>query len=239
MLATFLQYLIVHGVPEYTIVLILFLPVMATIVTFTRYILGWKSLTIYASLLLTFALYDLSRTSNGSIDLFKAVVHGGTLIFGSTFIAYLFQSLSKDIRIHYLAKISLILTCMSIAILFLLYAFIQFNNRTFISLSPLAVIIIVLVVDIFTRGHLRKGPEKSAYLIIQTVALAYMLFLIMSQDFFKDFLLNHPEFILYTILVNIFIGRWKGFRWSEYFRFKNIKLPEPADTYDSTYTQEK
>src|SRR3989344_4931386 len=172
MLATFLEYLIVSGVPEYTVVLVLFLPIVATIVTFTRYILGWKSLTIYASLLLSFALYDLSRTSNGSVDVIRGLVYGGTLILGSTFIASLFQSLAKEIRLHYLAKVSLILTCMSVAIFFLLYALIQFNERTFISLSPLAVIIIILVVDIFTRGQLRKGPEKSAYLISQTIILS-------------------------------------------------------------------
>ena len=239
MLATFLEYLIVSGVPEYTVVLVLFLPIVATIVTFTRYILGWKSLTIYASLLLSFALYDLSRTSNGSVDVIRGLVYGGTLILGSTFIAYLFQSLAKEIRLHYLAKVSLILTCMSVAFFFLLYALIQFNERTFISLSPLAVIIIILVVDIFTRGQLRKGPEKSAYLISQTIILSFVLFLIMSVQWTKQILLSHPEIVLYTILINIFVGRWRGFRLSEYLRFKNIKLPEPADTYDSLPSQDK
>ena len=122
---------------------------------------------------------------------------------------------------------------------FLLYALIQFNERTFISLSPLAVIIIILVVDIFTRGQLRKGPEKSAYLISQTIILSFVLFLIMSVQWTKQILLSHPEIVLYTILINIFVGRWRGFRLSEYLRFKNIKLPEPADTYDSLPSQDK
>jgi len=239
MLSTFLQYLIVNGVPEYTVVLMLFLPLLATTVTFSRYILGIKSLTIYASLLLTFALYELARNSNGSIDTFRAIVHGGTLIFVTTVIAYIFQSLTKEMRMHYLAKVTLILTSVCVAVLFLMYAFIQFYNRTFVNLNPLAIVIIILVIDIFMKGYLRKGPEKSAYLIIQTVGISYALFFIMSQIEIKDFLLAHPEVVLYSVLVNIFIGKWKGFRWSEYLRFKNIKLPEPADTYDSTYPEEK
>jgi predicted signal transduction protein with EAL and GGDEF domain len=153
--------------------------------------------------------------------------------------AFIFQSLTKEIRMHYLAKVSLILTSVCVAVLFLMYMFIQFNSRTFVNLSPLAIVIMILVIDIFMRGYLRKGPDKSALLITQTVALSYILFFIMAQRPITTFLLAHPEIVLYSALINILIGNWKGFRWNEYFRFKNIKLPEPADTYDTSYPQEK
>ncbi len=239
MLATFLQYLIAHGVPENTVTFMLYLPLLATVVTFSRYILGIKSLTIYASLLLTFALFQLAQTGRGAVDLTTGLIHGGVLIITTTIIAFILQSLTKEIRMHYLAKVSLILTSVCIAVLFLMYIFIQFNSHTFVNLNPLSIVIIILVIDIFMRGYLRKGSDKSALLITQTIILSYTLFFIMAQPTIAEFLIDHPEIVLYSILINIFIGRWKGFRWSEYVRFKNIKLPEPADTYDTTYTQEK
>lgn len=238
MLAAFLDYLMASGVPEYTIVLLLYLPVVATIVTFTRYILGWKSLTIYASLLMTFAIYDLAQVQ-GEVDIVRGFAQGGSFILAASFIAYVFQNFTREIRIHYLAKVSLILTFVTATMFFLLYGLLQFNNRTFIDLSPLSVVVIILVTDIFIRGFLRKGPEKSAQLILQTVGLSYVLFFIIAQPQIKDFFLNHPEAVLYTILVNIFMGRWRGFRWSEYLRFNHIKLPDVPDTYDTDYTKEK
>ena len=235
MFEAFIQHLIGNRVPEYTIVLLLYLPLVASFVTFSRYVIGWKSLNIYSTILLAFALYHLSRGAAGEIDVITGFVQGGILIFFSAITALLLQMIMSEVRLHYLAKISLAMSAVTGVIFALLYLAGEVANDTFIKLNPIAILIVIIVMEVFIRSYIRKGWRKSLFLVANTVGLAYLIFFVIAQENVKNFVLAHPEVILFTVFFNIIIGRWRGLRLSEYLRFKNIHM---TSFYDSEYNKE-
>ncbi len=50
-----ITYMVAQGVPKETVVLILMLPIVATIIAFARQVIGVKGFGIYTSLIITFA----------------------------------------------------------------------------------------------------------------------------------------------------------------------------------------
>src|SRR3989338_1974105 len=235
MFETFVQHLIEARVPEYTIILLLYLPLVSLVVTFSRYIIGWKSLSIYSSILLTFALYHMSRDVSGEVFLIIGLVQGGILIFFSSLVALLLQIFLAEIRLHYLAKISIAMSFVTIVTFMLLYFASEVVNDTFIKLNPISVLIVIVVMEIFIRSYIRKGWRKSLILIANTIGLSYVMFIILAQNSFKEFVLKHPEVIIYSIVLNIIIGSWRGLRISEFLRFKDI---HSTTFYDSEYPKE-
>lgn len=226
MLESFITYLISHQVPEYTVVVLLYLPIVATIVSAARYIFGWKSLSIYTTIFLTFALYELARTDIGTIDIFKGLIQGGIIVSMISGAVLLLQRPTRDIHLHYLSKVSIIVSIVSILMFFILYIATRFNNIEFAQLSIVAVLMIVLVTDAFLRNYIRKGMKKSLEYIFNTIILAFVIFLVIAQNSFKQIILLHPEFTLYAIIADVILGRWRGLRISEYFRFKDINLKD-------------
>ena len=230
MFESFIQYLITHQVPEYTIVVLLYLTIVSMFITFSRYVFGWKSLSIYTTIFLTFALYELAKTPAGSIDILKGILQGGIIVSLITSTVLFLQRPTKDIHLHYLSKISIIVSAVSFLIFVMLYAAVAINIASFAQLSIVAVLMIVLVTESFVRTYIRKGMYKAMNYITNTILLSFIIFIIIAQNPFKQAVLNHPEFAIYAVIADLILGRWRGLRVSEYFRFKDINLKDSNDT---------
>ena len=233
MFASFIQELIWQGISEHTIAVLLFLPIVAALVTFSRYVIGWKSLNIFSTVLMTFALYELGRMSDGTISIINGFIQGTILTFFVTLTALLVQKFTKNVRLHQLSKVSMILSFTTIVILGLLYigTAVDFSLRP---INSIAVLIIVLVVDVFIRMYIRKGWRKAIKLLANTMTLSFFIFAIIAQPSLKYFVLAHPEVVLLTLLIDVILGRWKHLRFTELIRFRNISLKEQENAEDSS-----
>jgi hypothetical protein len=223
MFEAFVQYLINNNVPEYTILVLLYIPVVATIVTFARYIIGWTSLNIYSTILLTFALLELAHVEAGSFDIQRGLWYGALITFFISGIAYVIQNFAGSWRIHYLAKVSIITAVVTMSVFAMLYVATELQAANFMRLDPSAFLIMILMLDLFVRSYIRKGQKKALNIIAHTIGMAFVIFVLMAQPAVRTTMLKYPEIIFYTILVNIFLGQSRGLRLSEYIRFKNIK----------------
>lgn len=230
MFEAFIQYLISNNVPEYTILVLLYIPVVTTIVTFARYIIGLTSLNIYSSVFLVFSLLEFAHVEAGSFDIQRGLTYG---IFSIGFIAiimYFFQKLTQTLRIHYLSKVSIVISIATAALLAMLYIATEFQAVNFTRLEPAAFLILILMLDLCVRSYARKGQKKAQLLILNTIGLAFLIFILVAQPFIRTLLLRYPETIFYTIIVNVFLGQSRGLRISEYFRFKDINIKESNDS---------
>lgn len=224
MFEAFIQYLISNNIPEYTVLVLLYLPIVATFVTFSRYILGWKSLSIYSTVLLVFALLELAHTQGGSFDTARGLLHGSIITGFITFVALGMQSITRELRLHYLSKVSIITAVVTSVVFFMLYIATELQAANFMRLSPMSFIIMILVLDIFVKSYVRKGHKKALLFIGNTIGLAFAIFIIATQPIVRQTVLAYPEITLFTIVINIFLGRWRQLRLSEYFRFKDINI---------------
>lgn len=234
MFEAFIQYLISNNVPEYTILVLLYIPVVATLVTFARYIIGLISLNVYSTIFLVFALLELAHIEAGSFDVQRGLIYGALSIGFTSAIAYLVQGLTQSLRMHYLSKVSIVTAVVTMGVFVMLYLATELQQVNFMRLNPSAFLIMILMLDLYVRSYVRKGQKKAFHLIANTLGLAFLIFIIMASPFIRSTMMRYPEIVFYTIIVNMFIGQSRGLRLSEYFRFKDINIKESNDSQHPT-----
>lgn len=207
----FLQHLITQGVPKEFLVFVLLLPVVATLITLARQIIGLKGLGLYIPLMITFVLLSAGL----GFGLLLSLV---SLVAGS-----LMHLLLRRWRLLYLPRISLILTGTAIIVLL----FVWLINLTFsvniISGSVLAALLIIALSERFAAVQIEHGSKIALVLIIETFVLATIAYLLADWQWLQNFTLAYPWIvILGVIIMNIFLGRWTGLRLFEYQRFREV-----------------
>jgi len=213
-----INYMVNQGVPINTIYLLLTLPLIATILSFTRQFIGIKAFGIY-----TPTIIALSFLGTG--------IGYGLLIFVIVlFIASLGRVLARKIGLLYLPRMALILIIVSLTIfiLFLLGAFSKDIGLITISVFP--ILILIVLAEKFVAAQIEKGNKTAIILTIETLILSSLCYWIASLPSTKAILLGYPEIIFLFFIINIFLGKWSGLRLMEYFRFRKvIKHVESAE----------
>ena len=210
LLAYWVQQAVIIGIPANTIVLILLLPVLATIITFVRSIIGLPSLEMLVPITLAFVFVAIGVTI-GLIVLFAIVAAS----FAS-------RRLLRKAPLMYFPKRSLSL---------LLLAFFVFAALTVVAgididqvreLSIFPILILTLLGDSIVSVQLHKSMRETVVITVVTLALGLIGYLLATAVVARDLIILYPEVILLTIPANIVMGRYFGLRLSELFRFRNF-----------------
>ncbi len=209
----FLVEQIIHfGVSENTIILVLMLPVVATFITFCRQIIGIRGFGIYITLLIAFA-FVAAKLKYGLI-IFLVVLLTGTLL----------RFLIKKIRILYLPRMAIILTGVTLVIflMFALGSYLQIKGLQIISIFP--ILVMMLAVERFVSAQIERGAKIAILMTFETFILAIISYFIITFQPLQKVLLNFPiPTILISFLINFFLGKWTGLRFTEYLRFQELR----------------
>lgn len=209
-LAYTISYMVNQGVPINTIYLILILPVIATILSFTRQFIGIKAFGIY-----TPTIIALSFLGTGFVY--------GVLIFVLVLlIASLGRLIARKLGLLYLPRMALILIIVSLVILMLFLIGAYFKDIGLITISIFPILILVVLSEKFVAAQIERGNRAAIFLTVETLILSSLCYWIASWQTMKALLLGYPELILLCIVINIFLGRWTGIRLMEYFRFRKV-----------------
>ena len=213
------QYMISQGVPQETVVLLLMLPIVATIIAFARQIIGIKGFGIYTPLIISFAF--LATGLKYGLALFMTILLVGTLI----------RLLVKRLRLLYLPRMAIVLTSVALAILLVFLEGAYSGRKGLIAASIFAILIMVTLVEKFIAAQIERGARGAIILTSETLLLSIICYWIASWLWLQNLVLLYPLWvILGAIAVNIFLGKWTGLRLLEYWRFreviKNIELPK-------------
>ncbi|MCA9376325.1 hypothetical protein H6763_03305 [Candidatus Nomurabacteria bacterium] len=205
-----------HGVTEQMLILLLFIPIIATIVNLSRYLIGFKTLGIYAPMTLSFA-YIFTGIRFGLLVTLAVIL--------STLLTY---SLLKKIRMHYLSRITINYILISV----LVVGVIVLNDVSPISLTtehhdattipPLGVILIATLSDFFIKQYVKKDFLNSARSLGETVLVGIAGWLALRSPQLQQFVLNNVWIFLILLLVNLGLGKYTGMRFKDLLRFEQI-----------------
>lgn len=208
-LSTVVNFLLANGVPAQAVFLILILPVIATIFTFLKQVIG----------ITTFGLYTPSIVALSFLALgwWTALLF---LVF-ILMIGYLTRSAMRRWRLLYIPKVALMLTVVSITLLLL----VAIGSAMGVPFSR-DTVFILLIMSTLAENFLNLKTEEgwwSAFVgISETVVGSLICVFIVQSQFLQSLVLAYPELILLTVIVNIFLGKWTGLRLMEYFRFRDV-----------------
>lgn len=214
----FIGFMVDKGVPINTIYLILILPLIATVIAFTRQVVGIKALGIYTPSII-------------AVSFLVTGLKYGLLIFIVTLlIGTLGRLVARKIRLAYLPRMAnvLIIVCLAIFSIFLLGSY--FEKAGLIEISIFPILIMVLLTEKFITAQIERGNRAAVALILETLFLSIICFWLANWQVLRTFILAYPEYIFLTIFMNYLIGKWTGLRLIEYYRFrkviKNVELAE-------------
>jgi hypothetical protein len=200
-----------QGVPFETVILILMLPVVATFIAFLRQVVGIKAFGIYTPLIVTFAFLATNGLKYG-IAIFLAVILTGMIM----------RLVLKPFRLLYLPRVAIMLTVVALFILGLLVLGGDLRRTGLASVSIFPILIMITIVEKFIAVQIEKGNRTAMILAVETLVISVIGFFIASSMPFIKFIAAYPWVILFTVPINIILGKWTGLRLGEYFRFKKI-----------------
>lgn len=201
----------VAGVPANTVVLILLLPLLASLIAFMRHVIGLPGI----GMLLPIAL---------SITLISTGLVPGALLLGSIILAStLARFILKRIRIMQLPKMALSMFIVSISIFVILTLSAVSGLLVVRQLSIFPVLLMILLSEQIVSVQLERTIRDVIHITVFTVLLGVLGFLLLSSELLRNTVLLYPELILFLIPLDIVIGRYFGLRVTEFFRFSDIK----------------
>lgn len=208
-LSNLIDTMLTNGIPSETVILLLVLPIIATILAFLKQVIG----------ITTFGLYTPSIIALSFIVLGWPV--GVAYLLLIIIAGYAARSFVSRWRMLYIPRVAIILSVVSFAVLILMgvgAAFhIAFTRET---------VFLLLVMSTLSESFLNLKTEqgwRSAILgVFETIVAALLCVFIVQWAAFQSLILAYPELILLTLPINVLLGKWTGLRLVEYFRFREV-----------------
>lgn len=190
---------------------VLLIPIGTLILSFGRNIVGLNTFGIFTPILLSLFFMETSLVT-------------GVIFFLFIVLIGFFQRFLLD-RFYLLAvpRLSILLTLviMSFGALSLL----TYQENSFLeggALNYFPIVIIAVFIERFSVDFVEEGWWNTAKTLAGTFLIAFICGMIFSNRFLKILLFNHPELLLVTLGLNILIGSYKGYRFSELLRFREF-----------------
>ncbi len=205
-----ISYLQEHSVEDSVILAVLFLPVIVTVVTFMRLVIGFASLGSRMPIVFSYTFLVLG------------VKVGVVSIVLLALISYLFRRILFRSHLLYTAKVGVLTSILGVALLFLIGGVTYLEWGVFDFTNVLMLILLATMVDRVASIEGDKGWWSTFRVFIETLLIAGGSFAVVSWDSLQVLILSHPEILVLFVAANVFMGRFTGLRLMEYFRFREV-----------------
>lgn len=205
-----INFLVNRGVPINSIILILMLPIIATILAFARQVIGIKAFGLITPAMTTISFLVMGLQYG--LIVFVTILLAGTLT----------RMVLRRLRLLYLPRMALVLTSVSLSLLFLLALGVANDRSSILSFSIFPALILTILAEEFIAAQFKQGFRSALTITAWTLVLATICYFIVSSEIFRTLVLSYPEIVLATIPINLVLGQWSGLRVTEYFRFRAL-----------------
>ena len=208
-----------YGVPFNTVMLILLLPIVVTVITFFRQIVGIKAFGIYTPAMITYAFLIIGMQSE---NLLNGAKYGTAIFIMVIMVGTLSRIFMKRFRLLYLPRMAIVITLVAFVTLGILMVSGSFQRTGLANVSIFPILIMITLVEKFVSTQIDKGSRTAIILSVETLVISLITYSLIGWPALVFFIQKYPLAVLATILINIFLGRWSGLRITEYFRFNKI-----------------
>lgn len=201
------------GVSIETIVLLLLLPIVATLIATARHLIGIRGFGIFLPAALSVVFLAIGPVVGVALFLLIVAL--------STFFRLLTRKLK--LKLQYLPRMALTLWVVAIGILGILFAAAYIPQVRIPQVSLFPVLIMILLSEDFVKVQLGKSLAVAISLVSQTFILGLLSFGVLSLAAVQEWVITNPEAALgLPLVVNIFLARYVGLRLLELWRFRKL-----------------
>ncbi|MFH1971757.1 MAG: 7TM domain-containing protein [Patescibacteria group bacterium] len=201
------------GIPVNMIVLLLLLPMVATVIAAARHLIGLRGFGIFLP-----AALSVVFVATGPIV-------GIILFFLIITVSWLVRSILRRLKINlqYLPKAAFLLWAVSLGVLGLMFLSPLYKIPGIENVSIFPVLILALLAEDFTRISLGKSFKTAFTLTTETMLLALLSYFVLTTQWVQSYALLNPEKLLIGIgIVDFVLGKYVGLRIMEIWRFKKL-----------------
>jgi len=200
-----------EGVSPNTLVLLFLFPLVAGLVAFSRQVIGMSGFGM-----ITPALLSVAFLSTGGLV-------GLVLLLFILGVATLGRVLIKKVKVPYFPKLAILIWVVSMAVLLLLLMSPTINLVGLMSVGIFPILLFVLLAETFIEAQITRSLSTSMFMTAETVVLAFIAYKVMSSPYIQSLVLLNPEVSVAVILtLDYLIGRYKGLRLLEIWRFRKL-----------------
>ncbi len=217
-LSFLVNYLIAEGIPSSVLLLVLMLPVIATLVAFFKQVVGITTFGVYTPSVLTLSFLAVGLKLGVAV-LFVVVV-------SSIFI----RKILRRYRLAYTPRLAIVLSFVSLAIFasIVLITWLApfgeyFRAADLIAASIFPMLIMSTLAEKFVSIQSEKGASSAIRMFVELLLVSLTCYFIVGEwSYLQTLMLAHPEIIFLFLLVDVILGRFTGLRITEYIRFHEV-----------------
>lgn len=201
------------GVAANTIVLLLLLPIVASVIAASRHLVGLRGFGIFLPAALSVVFVATGPVVG--IGLFLVIV----------LVSVLVRTVLKKLRIklQYLPRMALLLLFVVMGVLGVLFAAPIIRQPDLANASIFPILILVLLAEDFTKVQLGKSAKTAINITTETLILALVSYVFLTSQTLQAYALLNPEIVLLSVFVfDMLLGRYVGLRFLEMWRFRKL-----------------
>lgn len=204
------SFMISQGIPSNTIVLLLMLPIIATIIAVLKQVVGITTFGLYTPSIITLSFLALGLKF-GLIILLIIIVTGSAV-----------RKLLDRFHLLHIPRIAIVLTISTLIILLTLALGTYLGISSIASIAVFPMLIMTTLAEKFVSALGGRGFYSAFLLMIETTVVSLICYWVVEWHYLQNLILGHPEIILLLLVFNYILGRWTGLRLMEYVRFREV-----------------
>jgi 7 transmembrane helices usually fused to an inactive transglutaminase/Transglutaminase-like superfamily len=190
--------------------LILVLPVIAAIIVVARTVVGVETFGTFSPVIVSLAFVTTGLRWGAAI--FAVIVGVGALV----------RALLQHVRLQLVARLAILIAVVAAVMAGLTVIGASFGVGALMNVSIFPMVIMSNVIENFSTSQAEFGTREAVRLTINTLGLAALCYLAVDLTGMQSLLLAFPELLIVAIAVDIGLGKWRGLRLLEYWRFFDL-----------------
>lgn len=199
--------------PEFqrTFRILLLVPIGALMISVLRNIIGFPTFGIFMPVLMA-----LSFRNTG-------LIYGLGIFFGVIFLGYIVRIFLDKLRLLLVPRMSVMLTLVIGGFTILALIGNKYGLREFMAVGLLPFVILTMTIERFFVLVEESGTLEAFRTACGSAAVSVLTYVIISWEPLQLTFFVYPELLMAIAGIQILIGRYTGYRISEFIRFRAIK----------------
>jgi hypothetical protein len=199
--------------PEFqrTFRILLLVPIGALMISILRNVVGFPTFGIFMPVLMA-----LSFRNTG-------LIYGLGIFFGVILLGYFVRSFLDKLRLLLVPRMSVMLTLVIGGFTILALIGNKFGLKEFMAVGLLPFVILTMIIERFFVLVEESGTLEAFRTACGSAAVAALTYMIISWEPLQLTFFVYPELLLAIVGIQILIGRYTGYRISEFIRFRALK----------------
>lgn len=190
---------------------LLLMPVGALLVSFLRQVVGMRTFGTFMPVLVALAFRETGLAFG--IMFFLSVVTIGLIL----------RSYLNALRLLLVPRLSTVLTVVVALLMFVMLAFKDSSIPLGVSIALFPVVIITMFIERMSTVWEERGARNALIACVGSVIVACIVYLVIINPIVKHAMFTFPELLLLVFAGCLLLGRYNGYKLTEYVRFHQLK----------------